>query len=117
MKNFNQNIDELFHKVSKLFDDLSDSLCGFPQLGDFHKACLPVKYEIQGQDRIAIEARGYGHWAVTQGSFVLNKLGEWEYEPMPSGRSEEFIKRTRWNSAEAAFEAFKTWFRMNQKVK
>lgn len=33
---------------------------------------------------------------------VWNKLGEWEYEPQPSSRDDEFIARTRWPDARTA---------------
>lgn len=42
-------------------------------------------------------------WAVVlDQNRVLNQDGEWEYEPLPSSRSDEFLARTRWDSAEAA---------------
>lgn len=38
-------------------------------------------------------------WAVVlNGSWVLNRAGEWEDEPMPSSRTPEFLARTRWAS-------------------
>jgi len=49
-----------------------------------------------------VEQRSSDLWAVidTCGE-VLNKKGEWEYEPMPSGRDQEFIDRTRFTLKEA----------------
>lgn len=40
-------------------------------------------------------------WAVSNGSGVYNRLGEWEYEPMPSSRTDEFFARTRYSLEEA----------------
>ena len=41
-------------------------------------------------------------WAVIKrGRLVLNHDGEWEYEPQPSSRTEEFLKRCRWDRDEA----------------
>jgi hypothetical protein len=44
-------------------------------------------------------------WAVRDGSLCLNFSGEWEPEPHPSNRSADFLARTRWPSAEAAWAA------------
>jgi hypothetical protein len=41
-------------------------------------------------------------YVVFSGGEVLNSDGEWEWEPMPSSRTEEFIGRTRCPSFEAA---------------
>lgn len=51
-----------------------------------------------------IEKRSEGKWAVVDNG-VLNKSLEWEYEPMPSSRDDEFIARTRFDSIELAVEA------------
>lgn len=45
-------------------------------------------------------------WKVTDGSMeCLNKAGEWEYEPLPSSRDDEFMARCRFNTAENAIAA------------
>lgn len=51
--------------------------------------------------QITIENRSDGRWAVVQIGQVLNKSGEWEYEPLSSRRSEEFLERTRFSFEEA----------------
>lgn len=60
-------------------------------------------------DQIRIErARqmfGPDLWAVRYRGDVLNKAGEWEWEPMPSGRDEEFLARARFDNAEEAIAA------------
>lgn len=41
-------------------------------------------------------------WAIRQGgSRVLNHDGEWEHEPLPSSRDDDFFLRCRWPLAEA----------------
>jgi hypothetical protein len=45
------------------------------------------------------------NWAVRDGSLCLNFSGEWEPEPYPSNRTVDFLARTRWPSAEAAWAA------------
>lgn len=47
-------------------------------------------------------------WSVTRhtGS-VLNRDGEWEYEPVPSSRDDGFLARTRYSLSEAQEMAVK----------
>lgn len=40
-------------------------------------------------------------WAVRKGALCLNEAMEWEYEPIPSSRDEDFYSRTRWDLDEA----------------
>lgn len=56
--------------------------------------------------KVEIAYRGDTGWAVVDGSFVMNKEFEWEYEPLSSSRDDEFIARTRYESAEKAFEHY-----------
>ena len=44
-------------------------------------------------------------WAVKRGSCVLSKDGEWEWEPIPSSRTDEFLTRCRFASPAEAFSA------------
>jgi len=60
----------------------------------------PTKYRV-GSERLYIEERGNDLWAVTDGSSVLNTDGQWEWEPSPSGRDDDFIARTRFSFSEA----------------
>ncbi len=64
---------------------------------------LAVKFRFS--DDIFVESRGPGVWVVTNGSSVLNNLGEWEYEPRPSSRTDEFIDRTRLAFSDAVIAA------------
>lgn len=50
-------------------------------------------------------------WAVRSTFGVLSREGEFEYEPLPSSRSEDFLQRCRFDSAQEAFDA---WQRYNQ---
>ena len=49
---------------------------------------------------IKVEDRGKG-WAVVDGPFVLTKDGDWEYEPNPSSRDDEFYERCRFSERRA----------------
>lgn len=53
--------------------------------------------------RINIESRDPDGdvWAIVNDGMCLNKNFEWEYEPTPSSRSDEFIERTRYTLDEA----------------
>ena len=64
-------------------------------LGHATKFVFPDK---ETRDAVYVEYRGTALWAVTNGfSEVYNNQGEWEHEPMPSGRSQVFIDRTRYS--------------------
>lgn len=41
-------------------------------------------------------------WAIRLTGMVLNKKGQWEFEPIPSSRSDAFLKRARFDSADEA---------------
>lgn len=79
------------------------------------KTPVITKYTIDGDPRrlgsddIHIERakqlEGPAKWAVRRLGECLNKQGEWEYEPMPSSRDDEFLTRCRFDSAEEAFAA------------
>jgi hypothetical protein len=46
-------------------------------------------------------------WAVCDHGLVLNQSGEWEYEPIPSSRGDDFLARCRFDSYHKAFVAAK----------
>ena len=48
--------------------------------------------QIKGDDLFAVRLHGN----------CLNKDGDWEYEPMPSGRDDDFLARCRFETFEAA---------------
>jgi len=54
---------------------------------------------------IAIERRANDSWAIKDGGNVLCADGEWEYEPFPSSRTDEFIARTRFTLDDAFHRA------------
>jgi hypothetical protein len=71
----------------------------------------PTEFRLKGFDRLTIEWRGDDRWIVKHMTQVLNKKGEFEWEPSPSNRTEAFIKRTRFSFDEAfekALEIVKT---------
>jgi formylglycine-generating enzyme required for sulfatase activity len=68
---------------------------------------LPLAAAYDCGDYVVIQATSLEpkRWAVRDGSLCLNFSGEWEPEPFPSSRSADFLARTRWPSAEAAWAA------------
>ena len=50
---------------------------------------------------------GISRWAVVNRSCVLNKEGEWEWEPIPSSRTDEYLARTRFDTPSDALAAFR----------
>lgn len=46
-------------------------------------------------------------WAVRRHSCSLSTAGEWEYEPLPTARSDEFIRRNRFETTEQALSCFR----------
>jgi hypothetical protein len=67
----------------------------------------PVKYlyVIDGDRKdIDIEWAGFS-WAIRRNGLVLGKTQEWQYEPMPSSRDEDFFKEFRFETLEEAVTA------------
>lgn len=60
--------------------------------------------------------RDGGHaWAVRRFSSVLNRQGEFEYEPMPSDRDEAFLSRCRFDTAEDAAAVYRDFLTRGEK--
>jgi len=68
---------------------------------------LPAPARAHDEIRIerARQMSGPDLWAVRYRGDVLNKQGEWEWEPMPSGRDDAFLGRTRFATADEAIAA------------
>jgi hypothetical protein len=50
---------------------------------------------------ITVEWRGENTWAVKHFGYTLTRGGEWEYEPRPSAREDDYLDRCRFGLAEA----------------
>ena len=77
-----------------------------------------IRYLVEGDgfDEITIQQRpGIGRdgepvypWSINLRVYVLDKATlEWEFEPMPSCRTVEYLARTRFASVEEAVECWK----------
>ena len=53
-------------------------------------------------DRVS-QREGDDRWAVRRHGNCLNQQGEWEFEPTPSDRDDDFLARCRFATAEAAY--------------
>ena len=56
-------------------------------------------------DRVA-QYNGPDRWAIRRGACCLNHDGNWEYEPLPSSRTDEFFARCRFATADEALAAW-----------
>lgn len=61
----------------------------------------------RSRDEVMIEWRGGDTYCVRAVGNVLDRDGDWVYEPMPSSRTDEFIQATRFTLAEALERAAK----------
>lgn len=82
---------------------------GRETIGEVTQYCLhsePMRPDVSLQAARQID--GSTLWKIIHGNVVLNKSGEWEFEPMPSSRDEAYLNRTRWadpHEAKAAWIA------------
>lgn len=85
-------------------------------MGNFMIEIKPVKYEViingEKQKYIYIESRGKDAWAVCEMGEVLNSSGDFEYESMPSSRTDEFINRTRFKTVEEAVKMIEQFYKI-----
>jgi hypothetical protein len=70
-----------------------------------------AKYRVgKGRNSIYIEDRGDDRWAITRDSSAcLNTDGQWECEPMPSSRTDDFLSRCRYSLDEAKRRAIRAF--------
>lgn len=53
-------------------------------------------YYVDDHYRVTISKRGDDQWAVLDGDMCWTRNGEWVHEPLPSSRSEAFLKQARY---------------------
>ena len=61
------------------------------------------------EDRWGLDDNGKDirRFAICWSRFVMTTSGEWEYEPMPSSRDDDFLKRARFPTYEAALQTYR----------
>lgn len=77
---------------------------------DWIKHAFSYEFQVGGHDRFYVERRTDETWAVVLDGFCLDtSVDGFVYEPSPSNRDEDFLKTTRFQSKEAAYEALQGW--------
>lgn len=74
---------------------------------EWNRDLMPRGYESIESVRIdAVHGRGgITRYAVRQSGACMDANGEWEFEPMPSSRDDEWLNRFRFDTWEAAARA------------
>lgn len=63
----------------------------------------PVKYRYLPHEKVEVFIENTGKaWAIRMDGYVLNCDGDWEHEPQPSSRTEEFLIRCRFETPDEA---------------
>jgi hypothetical protein len=91
----------LFKENAGLRKDAAQPGCLVVSAYRIGSGLTPIKVERVQQ------LEGHDLWAVRRNGDCLNKDGEWEWEPLPSSRDDEFIKRCRFASHTEAIDAAK----------
>ncbi len=67
----------------------------------YEVSCLPEDSVNNMAWALTVDYRGNDLWAVKHGGQCLDSDGEWDYEPMPSNRTDEWIATHRFNLTRA----------------
>jgi hypothetical protein len=67
----------------------------------YEVSCLPEDHEAAPHFTITVEWRGNDQWAVTRYGDCFGTDGEWDYEPRPSSRTDEWKNTHRFDLATA----------------
>lgn len=75
----------------------------------YQVSAIPYEDDDAHAFQIKVEYRGGGRWAVTRGGQCWNRVNQtFDYESLPSGRTEEFFAECRYATAEEAIDDAKT---------
>lgn len=64
---------------------------------EYDVSCLPIDHPERFHFTIKVAWRGSDSWAVSDGFRVLSSTGEWDYEPSPSNRDDDFLAAHRFD--------------------
>lgn len=67
------------------------------QVTRYEVSCLPEGDDAKFSMTINVEYRGRGLWAVMRMSEALGSDGEWDYEPSPSNREDNWLETHRFD--------------------
>lgn len=62
---------------------------------------FPIGHDWRRHFEIKVEWRGQGRYAITDGHCCLGRDGEWDYEPLNSERTDEWLDEHRFTLEEA----------------
>jgi hypothetical protein len=83
---------------------------------DWAQGLIVNEYQIAGGEPFDVESHtlvrqpqdeGADKWAIYNGRHVLNREGKWEWEPMPSNRDEDFMRRCRFDTPQEALACYR----------
>jgi hypothetical protein len=63
----------------------------------YEVTCLPEGDDAAFHMTITVEYRGRGLWAVLRHGEALGASGEWDYEPLPSSRDDDWVATHRFD--------------------
>lgn len=66
---------------------------------------LPEGHSAYSSLLVTVEYRGRGTWVILNGGYALGHAGEWDYEPQPSSRTDEWLEEYRWDDLQVALDA------------
>lgn len=94
---------------------LNDELEILRKRNDYLEDLVIMASEYKISPYIHVQERGKNRWAVFKLGEVLNADGEWEFEPSPSSRDEEFLERTRFDRETAITKAKEKAYEANKR--
>ncbi len=84
---------------------------------DLHILSFAFGWDNRRNEHIVCTATGFdkkhkpNKWAIRRGSSVMNKkTGQFEYEPLPSSRTDKWLKDHRFNNYTSAFNCFAAFY-------
>jgi hypothetical protein len=73
----------------------------YVQITEFDVSCFPLDHEERHHFNITVEYRGRGLWAIKHHAMCLGDDGEWDYEPSPSNREDDWLETHRFTMQDA----------------
>ncbi|GAA2696399.1 hypothetical protein [Actinoplanes palleronii] len=71
------------------------------QATEYTLSALPEEHPEASLFQVKVAYRGRGKWAVIWRSYCINRRGVWDYEPLPSSRTDRWLKAHRFELDEA----------------
>lgn len=67
------------------------------------------QFPVGNSSNVRIEYRSKNKWAICRVGMCLTKQMEWEYESIPSSRTDEFLEIARYDSLSEARDVYEEW--------